>query len=177
VGFLQPVLAEENDLGELTIVDGVHRVRAAMDLGLASVPVIVGDFRDNPELARIVQIGMNKMRGELDLAAVAHQVADLATAGWSIPDLQLIGFSEGELEDLLASTRRRDQEVLGGSLGGSPETTAADEEDAASGTKPFTLELVFAKKTELARAKKGLRKAAGRGRDLSEGLLRLLDGA
>jgi hypothetical protein len=40
---------------------------------------------------------------------------------------------------------------------------------------PFELVIPFATKDELQRAKKGLRRAAGKGRELGEGLLTLLD--
>lgn len=173
VGFLQPVLAQEEPDGTLTIVDGVHRTRAAKEVGLACVPVVVGDFRDDPDLARVVQIGMNRMRGELNLSAVAQQVSALVEKGWSTVQLELTGFSRDELDDLLASTRHSDDEVLEGGLGAAPD--ASDDDDAAP--KPFVLELTFEKKEQLTRAKRGLRKAAGKGRELADGLLRLLDGA
>lgn len=171
VGFLQPVLAQEDEGGGLTIVDGFHRVKAAKEVGLPVIPVIVGDFRDTPDLARVVQIGMNRMRGELNLSAVAHEVADLAAKGWTIPQLELTGFSRSELDDLLASTRARDEDVLANGVGAAP-----DEPDEDEAPKPFVLELTFEKKEQLARAKRGLRKAAGKGRELADGLLRLLDG-
>lgn len=174
VGFLQPVLAQEDADGSLVIVDGYHRVKAAREVGLTNVPVIVGDFQDDPGMAHAVQIGMNRMRGELDLAAVAQQVSALATSGWNMEDLELTGFSKSELEDLLATTRHRDEEVLEGGLGGAPNSEPEAEEGAA---KPFILELTFAKKADLSKAKRGLKKAAGKGRELADGLLRLLDGA
>lgn len=175
VGFLQPVLAEEDaDTGELIIVDGCHRVRAAKEIGLTAVPVLVGDFSEEPDLARAVQIGMNRLRGQLDLASVAKEVASLVDKGWSTAQLHLTGFSGSELDDLLATTRRGDEHVLEGAVGAPPGLEDTHEDEDAS-PRPFTLELTFAQRRDLARVKRALKKAAGKGGELADGLLRILD--
>lgn len=172
IGFLQPVLAEE--IGDvLRIVDGCHRVRAAKEAGVKTIPVIVANFTDNPKLAQVIQIAMNRLRGELNLAEVAQTLADLAAEGWTRDEMRLTGFTESELTDLLATSARTDEDVMENAKGQSEEP-AGDAEGAA---KPYALELLFATKAELMKAKRGLKKAAGVGNELSVGLLALLDGA
>ncbi len=190
-GFLQPVLVREpfpqeletdEDLGADTvarltgkgwwrIVDGVHRVRAARACGFEEVPVVILN-NISEETASALQIGMNRLRGELDLGAVAATLGELHTDGWSLDALQLTGFTAGEIDDLLKSTQPEegDSMLAGSTLGGSP-----DPEPAVDTTiRPFTLELTFRSKSDLSKVKKGLRRVIGKGRDLGEGVLVLL---
>lgn len=168
VGFLQPILVEQAG-DRWRIVDGAHRKRAAEQVGLTELPCVVRDPADNRQVA--VRIGMNKLRGQLDLAAVATSVANLHAEGWSVEDLSLTGFTTDELNHLLKSAHdMTEEDILS-----APADVPDEPEDPVE--RPFVLELRFATKQELARAKRGLRKAVGRGGDLAEGLIRLLDGA
>lgn len=167
VGFLQPICVEASEHGRFKIVDGAHRTQAARLLGLTSIPCIVRDGSDGRESA--IRISMNHLRGQLDLTAVAKTISSLEADGWSMGDLSLTGFSEDELEHLLASTRALDTEDL---LTGAPEPP---DKEPPLDDKPWVLELRFDNKKQLATAKRGLRKAAGKGGELGAGLLRLLD--
>jgi len=197
IGFVQPVLVRPIDEGEETIelpeqgsctieefraaveatmrlaskfviVDGWHRVRAAEANGMTELPCVVVGM--DAEQARIAQIGMNRLRGELDLSAVASTLADMHADGWSIEDLSLTGFSPSEIADLVKTT-------VDASLDITPEMGAVPD-DSDAPIKPFVLELTFGTRADLARVKRALRKAGGgKGADLAVGLMRLIDGA
>ena len=166
-GFLQPGLVREDDGGGHVIVDGVHRCRAAKDLGMTQVPCVLSDVAEDG--ARALQIGMNRMRGELDLAKVADVLTDLAAEGWSDLDLSVTGFAMDEIRSLLAATSETPEEdaMVGASQ--------VEEEPKDDSGKAWVLELVFESKTALSRAKRALRKAAGKGNELSVGLFKILD--
>jgi hypothetical protein len=114
--------------------------------------------------------------GEVQFEATPEEaakiIADLDARGWTVPELSLTGFTSEEIEDLLKAAHVPDdaEVVEGGSLGVEREPQELDE---AGG--PFELTIAFGTKDELQRAKRGLRKVAGKGRELGEGLLNLLD--
>lgn len=163
VGFLQPVLAREED-GALIIVDGVHRVRAAREAGLFEVPVVVGSFSVDEALA--LQIGMNRLRGELDLAKVAEAMAELAEEGWTREAMTLTGFSVDEVAALIDSVHSdNDMDILAG--GSAPEPSHDDTE------KLYVLEVPMPNVGSLRKARSKLKKL-GNG-DLGRGLLALLE--
>lgn len=173
-GFFQPPLVRKCGVGERNqqlweIVDGVHRVRACVKAGLSSVHAVCTDMDE--QTARIVQVSMNKLRGELNLTAVAETVRELVEAQIPIPDVQLMGFRDDELRAMLDATKEVDeQEVLASSGGFFDEP---DPEPAK--TKPYILELTFSTAAELRKVKRVLKKA-GSG-DHAAGLIRLIDGA
>jgi ParB/RepB/Spo0J family partition protein len=173
-GFLQPVLVRtavvrtEGGVDALgyEIIDGHHRVAAARELAYASVPCVVVEADDATTLA--LRIGMNRMRGELNLSAVAVAMGDLQTSGWKLDDMSLTGFSADEAADLLASLKLNEDDVLGKGkieLDDTPLDTAAP---------MFLLEIHFTDRAEFKKARAGLKRAAGKSADLGKGLLRLL---
>ena len=169
VGFVQPVLVRPQRVGSKhIIIDGHHRVRAARELGMKYVPCVIGtgDLATD-EQASVTQIAMGRLRGELDLAAVGRTMDGLLTSGWSMPELTLTGFSEGEIADLLEAARSATEDVLAGS-----DTTMPDTSDVP--LRPFVLEITFSSRTEYTKARKGLKRVAGAGGELSDALLRLL---
>lgn len=163
-GFLQPVLIRPNpdDKHRFISCDGHHRVRAAAEIGLASIPVVVGNMTQ--EEADALQIAMNRLRGELDLSATASILDSLRTAGWGASDLGSLGFSLEEVSDLLASLDS-DPDIL-------PESIEAPDDPAPAPS--FVLELEFDSAAQMRVAKRALKRAAGKGQPLSHGLLRLL---
>lgn len=179
-GFLQPVLVRDPLPGELPpdqetlarlgaapwfrIVDGVHRVKAAREVGVVDIPIMVVDV--DAQKAATLQIGMNKMRGELDLGAVANVLTELHDGGWSVPDLTLTGFTEAEINDLLKATSPDD--VMTGPIAG------PDDEPDTPTDGTFVLEVTFTSAKDMRKAKRALQRAAGKGRELGEGLLHLL---
>lgn len=169
-GFLQPVLvrAVGNDF---ELVDGVHRVRAAREAGLTEVPCVLADSVTAGE-ARALQIGMNKLRGELNLADVAASIASLVEEGWTTDELTVTGYSEEEIAELIKVATTDDEDALAGA------SATAPEEPVEQPPKPYVLELEFATRAELQRVKRVLRKAAGgKGKPLSDGMLALVEGA
>lgn len=193
VGYAQPILVRPDGDG-FEIVDGVHRSRAVkaileMDTSLlledrdreyvervvqfqqayadGSIECVVRDM--TTEQARVLQISMNKLRGELDLGQVARTLNELLEEGCDV-NAMVSGFSEEEVAALVESVS--DEPDL------SPNVGALPEEPDEKPIKPFVLELTFSTKEELSRAKRGLRKAGGgKGADLARGLLNLIDGA
>lgn len=166
VGFLQPVLVRPAQGEHFQIIDGHHRVRAAREIGMVEVPCVV--FQSKEDLAAALALGMNTMRGAVDLGVAAEIVIDLSNSGWSMPDLAITGYTDDELESLLNSAARSTEEVLAGA-----ETPPSDPE---TNTGPYTLELTFSQRSDLKRARSALRKAAGgKGKELSAGLLALID--
>lgn len=169
-GFLQPVLVRKDSTGYV-IVDGVHRVRAARELGMVAVPAVVNEMDEAS--ARVVQVGMNRLRGELNINTVAQTLVELTSAGVGLDVLTLTGFSEAEITGLLAAIETPD--VLPGDAA-PPE--ALPNEDVLN-PKPYVLELKFGTREELSRVKKALRSASGGGRtaSLEKGVLALIEGA
>ncbi len=168
-GFFQPPLARRSKEG-WEIIDGVHRVRAAKAEGVAELFTVCLEECDDAT-ARLLQVALNKVRGQLNLTAVAATVRELVEADIQLPELALMGFSEDEMRAMLEATEVVDAEdVLAASAG-----VFGDEEPPAAAPKPFILELTFATSAELRKVKRVLKKA-GSG-DHAAGLIRLIDGA
>lgn len=167
-GFLQPILVKK----DCTIVDGVHRVQAARELGLSHVPAVVTDISD--EESRILQVAMNRLRGELDVGQVAVTLHELASIGLGTDFLALSGFNMSEVDALIAAIDRPEPSPGDATM---PADTLP--EDEALNEKPYILELAFATRPEFVSVKRALRKAAGGGRQasLEKGLLALIKGA
>jgi len=193
-GFLQPLLVREPLPGEMDpasetvarlgngvdfyrIIDGVHRFRAAKEIGALDsdeLPCVVLDGNTGNDVAMALQIGMNRLRGELDLASVAKVLALLTTDfNWAPEDLHLTGMTAEEADDLLKTVRPASAEdvLRDAELGGGNDAPPPDPEEGK-----FPLEIVFTSAADRKRAQKALKKAAGKGGSLALGLLRLADG-
>lgn len=77
-GFVAPVLVRPVGPGEYEIVSGNHRVSAAKDAGLTSVPVVVRKLSDLA--ARRVAINLNTIHGDPSATLLAPFMADLDSA-------------------------------------------------------------------------------------------------
>ena len=110
-GFRIPIIALSSGL----IVDGHLRVKAARQLGLAEVPVVLADDLTETQI-KALRLLMNRSASwaAWDDELLRLELADLQTADY---DLSLTGFDDGELDRLLAET--------GDDGGGGP---AADDE-------------------------------------------------
>lgn len=166
-GFLQPMLVrpDPNQKGGFVACDGHHRLRAAQEAGLTTVPVVVVEATDAE--ADALQVSMNRLRGDLDLAATAEIIAQLKGSGWGLDDLNVLGFSDEELSDLVAMTESH-PDIL-------PEAIEPPTEEAGGEKALPTLEVVFDDPADMRRARRALKKAAGKGGSLAQGLLNLLD--
>ena len=105
-GFTNPVLID----GEGGIIAGHGRVLAAQSLGLEAVPVLVLDhLTDAQRRAYILADNQLALQAGWDQELLAVELADLSAAGF---DLDLIGFGDEELADLLGDieeTERADE--------------------------------------------------------------------
>jgi ParB-like chromosome segregation protein Spo0J len=174
-GFLQPLLvrplkgAERHGETLFSVVDGHHRLLAARKLGMGEVPCVVASGTEDEE--RALRVGMNNLRGEPDLTMVGSILKELAEAGWSTEQLTVTGFNEDEVRDLMGAVSQDVDAALSPDMA-VPSAEDYQAEDAP--TKPFLLELEFTARADFLRAKKGLRRAAGKGGDMAAGLMVLL---
>lgn len=99
-GFNQPLVVREIAEGQYEVVDGAHRFRAAKQIGMAKVPVIVRPFTTAE--AKTQTIAMNKLRGEMDPAAVARLIREVESDGIDLDELAAhSGYDGLELDTLL----------------------------------------------------------------------------
>lgn len=171
-GFVVPIVAKElafeGDRVRFEIVDGHHRRDVLRELGAADAWTVVLDRDEDP---RVVALALNRLRGETDLAIASLIIAELVEEGLSSVDLAVTGFSDKELADLVSAANSADDVEL-------EDLSDAEmpEEIGSPVAKPYLLDLSFRTKEDLAAARKALRKAVGKGGDLSDGLLRLIRG-
>lgn len=173
-GLLQPVLvrrrggrAGDPEIPlELEIVAGHHRVHAAREAGLKSIPCLdVSGL--SPEQIETLRLALNRIHGNPDLAIVADVLKDLTEHGIEdLTELEVTGFSAVEIKDLLDSLNRGEQDDML-----APQEPVEEQSDKP---KPFTLEIEFASKKMYEFCRRKLRKAAGKGDDLYVGLMRAL---
>jgi len=169
-GFLQPVLARDQGDGTLRIVDGVHRARAAKAVGMTHVPAVVLPPEYPVEKERLLQIAMNRLRGELDLTQVAATFAELLR-GLEDVDLTLSGFGQHEIDALVRATADINAtDLLNESARDISIGKGGGDEDAGV----FELLVQFRTADELKAVKRALKKAAGKNKTLGEALLSVL---
>src|SRR6266849_10589691 len=95
-GFRIPVLARSN--GE--VIDGHLRLKAAERLGIAEVPVILcDDWTDAQVKAFRLLVNRSVNWADWDTELLSLELSDLKGLDF---DLELTGFDEREIEDLLA---------------------------------------------------------------------------
>ena len=99
-GFTQPIIVlREPTNGCHMVVDGEHRWRAGIALGLKELPVVMVDM--TPEQARISTIRHNRARGSHDIELEANLLRDLQKLGaldWAADSLMM---SDIEVNKLL----------------------------------------------------------------------------
>lgn len=167
-GFLQPILvtAVEGEKGKWRIEDGHHRWWAAKQTGMKEVSVCIkkmdADLLQAGQ-AMLIGIGMNRLRGELDLSVATDIIREVQEAlSLTIPDVSVLtGFTEDELSTLLA-TQSDPEEILEEGAGAVADVEVED-------GKTYLLEINFSDRDEFKLAKRKLRKL-GKG-DLAVGLL------
>lgn len=167
---LQPPLLRPKEGGRFEVIDGVHRKRANAEVGRAAI--FAGVVEVDDATAKALRIGLNRLRGELDLAHVARLLAEIQETGTAAA-LAVTGFHEAEIGELIAAASSA-PDGFNFDLAGDPVPPPVAPPPKV---RPFVLELRFATKADFDRARKGLRKAAGgRGKPLEEGLSNLLAG-
>jgi DNA modification methylase len=115
-GFRIPIVARSDGL----VVDGHLRLKAARLLGLATVPVVLADELSETQI-RAFRLLANQSANwaEWDDARLSAELQDLLADDY---DLSLVGFSDGELDKLLAYVAEDDGEE-GGAGGSVPPVT------------------------------------------------------
>jgi ParB-like chromosome segregation protein Spo0J len=96
-GFRVPILAKSDGL----IVDGHLRLKAARQLGLATVPVLLADDMTETQV-RAFRLSVNKIAdlAEWDADLLAFELDGLRDLEF---DMSTIGFAPGELNDLIGT--------------------------------------------------------------------------
>lgn len=162
-GFCQSITVRPLPGAGLEIIDGHHRARAAREAGVDTIPAIMVDGLTEAEV-RMLRLSMNRLRGDLDLSTVSRILDEVAASGYL--ELTDSGFTASEVGDLLEAARGED-EVMPEAVG--PPGDAAGEEPTV-----FMLEIEFGRREDYVLARRALRRAAGKGGQLCDGLLRLI---
>src|SRR4030095_14816175 len=92
-GVVEPVVVNRRT-GR--IVGGHQRVKAAEAQGIAELPVVHVDLDEAQE--KQLTLALNRISGEFDLDKLADVLKDLQAVG---ADLDLTGFTPGEIDDLI----------------------------------------------------------------------------
>lgn len=129
-GFIDPVKVRQLEDGSLEIVDGEHRWRASMKLGLKSIPAInLGPIPD--EQAKKLTIIANELRGAPEPVLLAALLKDL-NESISIDQLAAeLPMSSAEIDALVRSASTFDWDSVNSNLGTSVDSTDSDEEASA----------------------------------------------
>lgn len=164
-GFVQPALVHDNGDGTFEMVDGHHRLKAAVQLGtFPTIPCVVGQFTQEQRITLRMALSLH---GEMNLSVVREQLIGLVEDGWAPEALvPMTGYSIDEMVTLTASVDDGpDVSQAGDSATPAPAATAA---------KPFVLEISFTDAKTMRLAKRKLMKASGDTKDLAAGLLAVL---
>lgn len=169
-GMIQPILVRRLPDLQLRVIDGHHRLRAAKVAGMEEIACVIYECSDAEE--HVLRLAMNKLRGELDLTAAGHIFKELSESGVKIEELLLTGFSESEMKDLISAVSQNVDVDVKMNLPAADDYEVEREDKGAD--KPLVLEIAFESAADMKRAKRGLVRAAGKGKDLAVGLFRLL---
>jgi ParB-like chromosome segregation protein Spo0J len=118
-GFASPIVARREDG---MVIAGHTRLRAAIELGLDTVPVRWMDL--DPADARLLALADNKLGevAEWDDPALARLLQEMAASG---QDLDLIGYDDDDLSALLASMEQPGDDEWGDAFDGLPDEDRA----------------------------------------------------
>lgn len=100
-GAVAPLIAQRTSR---RVIDGHQRLLAARRLGHDTVPVVFVDLND--ARAHLLNLALNKIRGEWDEALLARLLADLEAEA---ADVSLSGFGEDEVRQLLRTLETRER--------------------------------------------------------------------
>jgi ParB-like chromosome segregation protein Spo0J len=162
LGFRQAITVVRRG-DRFLLSDGKHRLDLARRLGTAAVPAVVGE--GDEATVRAERLALNRIRGGVDLGMAADELRALQEAGWGAGDLGAVGFSQDELEALLA---HHDE---GGLVAEAGEAAPMAEGSDVQRQKRYSLSLVFDREADRDRAKLQLLAA---GTTAEAGLLALL---
>ena len=116
-GFRIPIVARSDGL----VVDGHLRLKAARLLGLDTVPVVLADELSETQIKAFRLLANQSANwAEWDELLLSAELQDLLADDY---DLSLVGFSDGELDKLLAFDPDGGGEEEGGAGGSAPPVT------------------------------------------------------
>lgn len=96
-GFRIPIVAKSDG----TVVDGHLRLKAAYKLGMKEVPVVLADNLTDAQVKQFRLLANRSANcADWDISLLAEELQDILSDG---ADLELTGFSETEIEDVLNS--------------------------------------------------------------------------
>lgn len=178
VGWLQDVLiAQISDEPfdpanpSYLLVDGYHRLMAGDELQM--VDIQAKRITCTADEARVLQIMLNRLRGDLNLTEVATTVDELLASGaWEQADLTLTGYTSHEIDGMMELLGADDDLTRGAS------SVLGDTDDQGpKQPKPrrHRLEVFFATAEDRDRAKKVLQDMSGTNPMLGKALLELID--
>lgn len=174
IGFVQPILVHEVD-GSYVIVDGHHRVRAAKELGLETVPAVLVDAED--QFGEAMAIAMNGLRGDMDLGIASDIVLELREDGIAFEEIvTYTGMSDDEAKDLIKlaeEAAKSIEEVAPCDVDGVVDDAPSDKGEPED--KTWTLKVIFDDEEDFKNSRTALRQRAGAAGGLADGLLSLLD--
>lgn len=155
------------------IINGHHRYWAAQDIEMKKLPAML--ISANKAKAILLGIGMNRIRGDLDLSLAGSEIQEVMEASSKIT-MEQIAINTGlSVEEIEALTQQAGEgaddllEELGDDMKG-----GTDDDDENVNLKPFVLEIQFPDRDTYKLARRKLKRAAGKGGDLARGLLTLL---
>ena len=110
IGIQQPILVRQE--GNIyIIVDGEHRYRAALELGLQDVPCRIYDELSENE-AMVMTISMNRLRGDFDSLKLADVLQKLGETYTKEDLVNLLGYTEQELDNYSSLVKEFDFEAV-----------------------------------------------------------------
>ena len=174
LGFVQPVVVVPTEATDVetdapfVMADGFHRWKALATLDREVAPCVVADTWDAAKTI-IARIALNKNRGQINITTVAEQVAALADDGYPLEELVVTGYTEPELENMLAAMAADVTNIDPSDVGSA--SIVNDNVDPGAAPRPYLLELQFETKEQRDAVRKALRHA-GNG-DTSTGVLAL----
>ena len=114
-GFTNPVLID----GQNTIIAGHGRVMAAQALGLPAVPCIrLTHLSDAQRRAYVIADNKLAEQAGWDMATLAREMEDLTAEGF---DIDLLGFGDDELAEILGQPKDPDKGVNGSNIDDAPD--------------------------------------------------------
>lgn len=168
-GPLQDLLCRKVK-GGYEVIDGHHRLDAYLEVygPHHEMTVTVAPSLAALAKAKAASLGMNKIRGDVDYGIAADVLREIKDeTDWTAEQMAtLTGFSPEEIETLTSINLEEVDDALS--------EVAEVEAKEAPPDKLFVLEISFADKALYRLARRKLRKAAGKGGDLSTGLLAVL---
>ena len=167
-GYRQLLTVVERDEGGYWVSDGVHRAKHLRALGYEKVPVLSKE--GTVDTVRAERLSLNRIRGQVDLAAAADDLRLLEEAGFPRVEMVALGFTDDELDVLMRGSQQTEAQVLEDGLEAGPAS-----ESTTVAAKRYTLTMTFDSREErdalrgklLAlgpSAEEGLRALLGRGR-------------